>query len=59
VVKEGRRELRDQLYLTGAAYQDSDRLRYDKQLLGNWLREEFRASWSRSRGGGARLSGRA
>ena len=38
VVKEGRRELRDQLYLTGAAYQDSDRLRYDKQLLGNWLR---------------------
>jgi hypothetical protein len=44
VVKEGRRELRDQLYLTGAAHQDSDRLRYDKQLLGNWLREEFCAS---------------
>jgi hypothetical protein len=44
VVKEGGRQLRDQLYLTGAAYQDSDRLRHDKQLLGNWLREEFRAS---------------
>jgi hypothetical protein len=43
VVKEGRRILRDPLYLTRAALNDSDRLRYDKQLLGDWLRTEFGA----------------
>jgi Protein of unknown function (DUF3016) len=41
VVAEGRRVLRDPLYLTGAVRQDSDRLRYDTLLLGNWLRQEF------------------
>jgi hypothetical protein len=41
VVKQGRRVLRDPLYLTRAASNDSDRLRYDKQLLGDWLRQEF------------------
>ncbi len=43
VVKQGRRVLRDPLYLTRAATSDSDRLRYDKQLLGDWLRQEFGA----------------
>jgi hypothetical protein len=43
VAKEGRRALRDPLYLTRAALGDSDRLRYDKQLLGEWLRQEFGA----------------
>ena len=41
VVREGRRQLRDPLYLTRAALGDSDRLRYDKELLGDWLRQEL------------------
>jgi hypothetical protein len=44
VVKTGRRTLRDPLYLTRASLADSDRLRYDKQLLSNWLRQEFAPS---------------
>jgi hypothetical protein len=44
VVKEGRRALRDPLYLTRASINDSDRLRYDKELLGDWLRQEFQAT---------------
>ena len=42
VFKQGSRVLRDPLYLTRAALGDSDRLRYEKQLLGDWLRQEFR-----------------
>ena len=33
VVKEGRRVLVDQLYLSSAALNDGDRLYYEKQLL--------------------------
>jgi hypothetical protein len=41
VVREGRRQLRDHLYLTRAALGDSDRLRYETDLLGDWLRQEL------------------
>jgi hypothetical protein len=41
VVKQGQRELRDPLYLTRAVFRDSDRLRYDTDLLADWLRREF------------------
>lgn len=41
VLRAGRRALRDPLYLTRASINDSDRLRYDKQLLGDWLRQEL------------------
>jgi hypothetical protein len=43
VVKEGQRALRDPLYLTRASIDDSDRLRYDKELLGDWLRRSSSA----------------
>lgn len=42
VFMEGKRVLRDPLYLTRASLGDSDRLRYEKQLLGDWLPREFR-----------------
>jgi hypothetical protein len=41
VVKEGQRVLLDQLYLSAAALNNGDRLYYDKQLFGTWLRQEF------------------
>ena len=41
VAREGRRQLRDPLYLARAVLGDSDRLRYEKELLGEWLREEL------------------
>jgi hypothetical protein len=43
VVKEGRRSLTDPLYLTRAARVADDRLRYEKDLLSDWLRTEFAA----------------
>src|SRR5262245_58812460 len=44
LVKEGRRVLLDQLYLSSAALNNGDRLYYDKLLLGDWLRREFAAT---------------
>lgn len=42
VISEGKRELRDMSYLMTASLPNSDRLRYDKEMLGNWLRREFK-----------------
>ena len=41
VEREGRRELRDQMFLTGASPGQSDLLRYEKILLDRWLEREF------------------
>jgi hypothetical protein len=49
VVKEGRRVLVDQLYLSSAALNDGDRPYYDKQLLRGWLRQEFASGAQASR----------
>ena len=49
VVKEGRRVLVDQLYLSSAALNDGDRLYYDKLLLRSWLRQEFASGPQASR----------
>ena len=44
VVAEGRRQLIDSAYLSRASLiRDSDPLRYEKQLLDDWLRKEFKA----------------
>jgi hypothetical protein len=41
VVAEGARTLRDPLYLTRAIRVTTDRLRYEKSLLEDWLRQEL------------------
>jgi hypothetical protein len=42
VISEGKRQLRDLGYLMGMAMPTSDPLRYDKEMLNDWLRQEFR-----------------
>lgn len=42
VVSEGKRELRDVSFLMSAMLPTSDPLRYDKEMLSNWLRREFK-----------------
>lgn len=42
VVSEGKRQLRDLGYLTTMAMPTSDPLRYDKEMLNDWLRQEFK-----------------
>jgi hypothetical protein len=42
VVSEGKRQLRDLGYLTTMAMPTSDPLRYDKEMLSDWLRQEFK-----------------
>lgn len=42
VVSEGKRQLRDLSYLMSMAMPTSDPLRYDKEMLSNWLRQEFK-----------------
>jgi hypothetical protein len=42
VLSEGKRELRDLSYLMTISLPTSDPLRYDKEMLSNWLRREFR-----------------
>ena len=42
VVSEGKRQLRDLGYLLTATLPASDPLRYDKQVLSDWLRQEFK-----------------
>lgn len=44
VVSEGKRELQELGYLMTLALPTSDPLRYDKEMLSNWLRQEFRHS---------------
>lgn len=44
VVSEGKRQLRELGYLMLTAMPTSDPLRYDKEMLSNWLREEFKRS---------------
>lgn len=41
-LREGSAKLRDFAYLQRALPNDNDPLRYDKNLLGNWLSSEFR-----------------
>ena len=42
VVSEGKRQLRDLGFLTSMAMPTSDPLRYDKEMLNDWLRQEFK-----------------
>ena len=42
VVSEGKRELQDHTYLMMSAMPSHDGLRYDKQLISDWLRREFK-----------------
>lgn len=42
VVSEGKRQLRDLGYMTSMAMPTSDPLRYDKEMLNDWLRQEFK-----------------
>jgi hypothetical protein len=42
VLSEGKRELRDLGYLMSIVPPTSDPLRYDKEMLSNWLRREFK-----------------
>jgi len=42
VVNEGKRQLRDLGYLLTVALPTSDPLRYDKEVLSDWLRQEFK-----------------
>ena len=43
IVKEGKRELRDQTFMMNLTMNQSDPLRYEKNLLGDWLHQEFRS----------------
>lgn len=42
VISEGKRELRDLSYLMHMSFPTSDPLRHDKEMLTNWLRQEFK-----------------
>jgi hypothetical protein len=42
VISEGKRELRDLGYMLSLAMPTSDPLRYDKEMLTDWLRREFK-----------------
>lgn len=42
VVSEGKRQLRNLGYLMTMAMPTSDPLRYDKEMLNDWLRQEFK-----------------
>ncbi len=42
VVSEGKRELRDMAFMMTVGLSTSDALRYDKEMLSNWLRREFK-----------------
>jgi len=42
LVSEGKRQLRDLGYLMSMPMPTSDPLRYDKEMLNNWLRQEFK-----------------
>ena len=43
VVKEGKRELRDLAFMMKLSIDQNDPLRFEKNLLDDWLREEFRS----------------
>ncbi|SDR92943.1 Protein of unknown function [Opitutus sp. GAS368] len=42
VVSEGKRQLRNPDYLLTVARPTADRLRYEKEMLSDWLRQEFK-----------------
>jgi hypothetical protein len=42
VISEGKRELRDLGYMLSMAMPTSDPLRFDKEMLSDWLRREFK-----------------
>jgi len=44
VLREGRRRLQDPGYLLMTALPTNDALRYDKELIRSWMREEFKRS---------------
>lgn len=43
VVAEGERKLVDHAFLMGTQINNTDNLRYEKQLIDDWLRKEFRS----------------
>jgi hypothetical protein len=43
VISEGKRELRDQAFQMRMAFPPDDPLRYEKDILNDWLRNEFRS----------------
>jgi hypothetical protein len=50
VVKAGKRDLTDIDYQLRSAYPRQDYLRYEKDILRDWLRDEFGDLWSRTTG---------
>jgi len=44
VVKEGKKELRDLSFMLKLSIQRDDPFRYEKELLNDWLRSEFKAA---------------
>ena len=44
VVKEGKRRLQELGYLMTLSLPTSDPLRYDKSMISDWMRREFRRS---------------
>ena len=44
VVAEGERKLVDHAFLMGTQINNNDNLRYEKRLIDDWLRKEFRTS---------------
>ncbi|WP_221032877.1 DUF3016 domain-containing protein [Actomonas aquatica] len=42
VVSEGNRKLRDMSFMYSVRFNDDDPLRYEKQLIDSWLRQELR-----------------
>jgi len=44
VISEGKRHLQDLSYLMNSVLPVSDALRYDKELVRNWIRQEFKRS---------------
>ena len=44
VVAEGERKLVDHGFLMGSQVNSNDNLRYEKRLIDDWLRKEFRDS---------------
>ncbi len=48
VILEGDRKLRDLAFMYTGRPLDSDPLRHEKELLGNWVRKEFKRYWTQA-----------
>ena len=53
IVKQGKRELRDSMFLDGRALYRDDPLRYEKALLDRWLEHEFESPRHEARSSGS------